>query len=149
MFKKILPPTTKRVQNNTSPNVNNEIRNQTISNLNTYKSADVNILNDRIDRLNNECDIERVMQTNTASMILLSSIIGLKKSKWFILTGIIGFFMLQHSIKGNCPLLPIARKMGVRTATEINNEITVLKMARGDFANIPDNAEDMLNIAEK
>lgn len=151
MIKNCLPPTTKRVAFHTCDKVNKEIRDKTINCINTYKDSDKAILSEKIEQLNNEWDTERLLQTNAASVILFSSIMGYKRKKccWFLLTGTIGFFFLQHALHGWCPPLPIIRKLGVRTAEEINNEKTVFKFKRGDFIQDTNEAEELLHIAEK
>jgi hypothetical protein len=42
-------------------------------------------------------------------------------------------FLLQHALQGWCPPLPVLRRLGVRTAREIERERTALKALRGDF----------------
>ena len=53
------------------------------------------------------------------------------------------WFMLQHALQGWCPPLPVLRRMGVRTAAEIHQEIIALRILRGDFlerVEYPENA---------
>lgn len=148
----ILPPTDKRVQDNTDPEVNQEIREQTLCKLNElhgYKRTNNTVLNHCINELGKEWDTERFLEANAATIILISSILGLKKSKAFFFTGIISFFLLQHALQGWCPPLPVIRKIGIRTAGEISNERMALKMMRGDFSEVPDTVEEMLEIIEK
>lgn len=151
MIKKILPSTTKRVSNNTNKNVNLQIRNQTLSCLKKYVDSSDKVLSDRIKYLNFEWDIERILEANAASVVLISSILGLKKSQciWFLVPGTIGFFLLQHALQGWCPPLPVLRKLGARTSLEIENEKIVLKMLRGDFMHKTSHVDEMLAIAEK
>ena len=149
MLKKIIPPTTKRVQSSTNPSVNAQIKNRTVSDLNTYISSSPEILSQRIDALNHEWDVERVVQANAAAVTLVCSLFGMRKSKCFLLTGIVGCFLLQHALQGFCPPLPFIRRLGVRTAEEICNEKTVLKMARGDFSVNTGSATEMLDAVEK
>ena len=42
-------------------------------------------------------------------------------------------FLFQHAVQGWCPPVPILRRMGFRTADEINRERYALKALRGDF----------------
>jgi hypothetical protein len=42
----------------------------------------------------------------------------------------------EHAVQGWCPPLPILRRMGFRTAREIDTERTALKALRGDFARV-------------
>lgn len=145
----ILPPTTKRVQLNTKPEINKAIKEQAVYNLNAYRNADEATLSKRTKELNKEWDTERFLEANAATIILICSILGLKHSKAFLLTGTISFFLLQHALQGWCPPLSIIRKIGIRTADEINIEKTAIKMMRGDFSHKPDTAYEMLEMAEK
>lgn len=65
------------------------------------------------------------------------------------MTGAVGFFLLQHALQGWCPPLPIIRKIGVRTAEEINQEKTVFKLIRGDFTGNTDDINALLTMTEK
>lgn len=148
--KRLFPPTSFRVFLRTDPPINAEIRNQTIRNINILKNANETDLTDRIRSLNSEWDTERVLEVNAAILILLSSYLGIKSSRlWFLLTGIIGIFVLQHALQGWCPPLPIIRKWGVRTEDEINSERIVLKLIRGDFKEEGSTVIDILNAVEK
>jgi hypothetical protein len=42
-------------------------------------------------------------------------------------------FLFQHAIQGWCPPVPVLRRLGFRTANEIEQERTALKALRGDF----------------
>ena len=149
MRKNILPPTSERVALNTCDVVNAAIRAETLMCLNIFKNCNENMLTEKIRRLGREWDIERTLETSAGALILLSSIKGLKKSKCFLFTGAVSFFLLQHALQGWCPPLPIIRKLGVRTCGEINNEKTVLKILRGDFSQPSDNVEELLMNAER
>lgn len=141
----------KKVAYHTCNNTNKEISGTTICSINTYKDSGEIILTDKIENPNHEWDTERILETNAASVILLGSIIGYTKKKclWFLLTGTVGFFLLQHALEGWCPPLPIIRKMGVRTTEEINNEKTVFKKIRGDFSQDTNDGEKLLELSEK
>lgn len=147
----IFPPTAKRAAFHTCNNVNQDIKNKTIGCINTYKNSGEAVLSDKIEKLNREWDTERVLETNAASVVLLSSMMGYKKKKccWFLLTGAVGFFLLQHALQGWCPPLPVIRKLGVRTAEEMNQEKTVFKLIRGDFSGNTEDANVLLSMAEK
>lgn len=149
MIKDIFPPTSERVALNSSDVANASIRAETLMCLNIFKNCNENMLTEKIRRLSREWDIERVLETNAAALILLSSIKGFKKSKCFLVTGAVSFFLLQHALQGWCPPLPILRKLGVRTSEEIYNEKTVLKILRGDFTQPSDNVEELLMNAER
>ena len=150
-FTAILPPTVDRVSHSTCQKVNRKIRNRTCMRLNFYQGRGKKALTERITELNREWDTERVLETNAASLVLVSSLVGFKKSKrcCFLITGTVGFFLLQHALQGWCPPLPVIRKLGVRTAEEISREKMVIKLMRGDFSHRIKCAEDLLEAAEK
>lgn len=150
MFKNIFPPTTKRVANNTDPFVNEEIRNQTIENVKKLVGSSSYIISERIRCLNEEWDTERMLEANAGAIVMVSAILGMTKNKcWFLLTGTVGCFLLKHALQGWCPPLPLIRKLGVRTADEINNEKMALKMLRRDFARDCAGVEQVLEVIEK
>ncbi len=147
---KRLPATTKKVCFQTDPKINAKIREQTVRSLKYYQDADKNTVASRIEELNGEWDTERVLEVNAASVIILSSLIGLLRCRgYFLLTGLVSLFLLKHALEGWCPPLPIIRGMGIRTSEEINHEKTVLKMMRGDFLDVDNSVESMLHAVEK
>ena len=66
---------------------------------------------------------------------LLFSFIGGRK--WLVVTGTLLGFMLKHSLEGTSPVVPLLRKLGVRTRAEIDREKYALKILRGDFSDMP------------
>lgn len=150
MKENLFPPTSQRVFLRTDPTINADIRNQTLRNLNIFKNCNPEEVTERIRKLNNEWDTERVLEVNASMLVVLSSYLGIKTSRiWFLLTGAVGVFMLQHAFFGWCPPIPLIRKWGVRTAEEITSEKIALKIIRGDFNEKPSSVDDMLNVADK
>jgi hypothetical protein len=91
----------------------------------------------RLQQLDREWDIERALEANAAGVSLAGVVLGVVKSrKWFIVPGIVAAFLLQHAIQGWCPPLPLLRRLGFRTPTEINRERCALKALRGDFREV-------------
>ncbi|MEA4980579.1 MAG: DUF2892 domain-containing protein [Petrimonas sp.] len=147
----MLPSTTKKAAYNTCDKSNKAIRDKTVSEIAQYKDSSETEITDRINKLDHEWDVERVLETNAAFIVLLSSIMGYKNKKccWFLMTGTVGFFLLQHALQGWCPPLPIIRELGIRTADEINNNKIALKSLRGDFSNNSKEPNELLIKAEK
>ncbi len=130
----ILPPTSKRVRINTDSTVNYKIDQHINSRIERYKEASKSELTDRIGELDEEWDTERTLETSFASLVLLSTFLGFSvDKKWFTLGGIAAGFMLVHALEGWCPPLPLIRKLGIRTAEEIDGEKASLKILRGDY----------------
>lgn len=124
----LLPPTTTKVKLNTDDQINNEIEQKTAHNINNYYGKTEGEIDKRIKELNYEWDTERVLELNFASIVLISSLLGLLgNKKWMALSGITSVFMIQHSLRGWCPPLPLIRRLGVRTAKEIFEEKEALK----------------------
>jgi hypothetical protein len=59
----------------------------------------------------------------------------------------ISVFLLQHAVQGWCPPLPLLRRLGIRTAAEIHQEIIALRILRGDFVEQPVYPESLLAVA--
>lgn len=137
-MKELLPPTSERVEENTNPKVNAYIEAKIQNTLIQYQNADAEKINRRLRELDREWDTERVLETSAASFVLLGIVLGyFVNAGWFLFSGGIAIFLLQHALQGWCPPLPVIRYLGVRTAKEINEERINLKWLRGDFASSP------------
>jgi len=129
-----LPSTDGRVQRHSRAAANARIRDAMLDRLRQYEHADPPRISARIAELEREWDIERVLEANAASVALLGLTLGATVNRrWFALPAVVAGFLLQHAIQGWCPPLPVFRRLGVRTAAEIHEEITALKVMRGDF----------------
>jgi hypothetical protein len=125
---------TERVRRNTPMNVNHRIDEQIIERIRHYANQPVDVITARIEQLEREWDVERVLETNASAAALTSLALGLTVNrKWLLLTaGVMGFLLL-HGLQGWCPPLPVIRRVGVRTRNEIDREKFALKYLRGDF----------------
>jgi hypothetical protein len=71
------------------------------------------------------------------TITLIGLALGVAKDRRFlIIPAVVQSFFLQHALQGWCPPLPVLRRLGVRTADEINVERYALKALRGDFAKL-------------
>jgi hypothetical protein len=128
--------TASRVEKHTAPQVNRAIREQTAKNIDYY-GINPHLIEGRLQELKKEWDIERTIEANAASFTLLGLTLGtFSNRKWYILSAAVAGFLLQHAIQGWCPPVPVLRRLGFRTQTEINAEIYALKAIRGDFAGV-------------
>lgn len=119
---------TDRVRQNTSQRVNQKIDQQTNDNIRKYSSEGPTMIESRINQLNKEWDIERALELATATNTLLGLTLGLTVNKrWFILTAVTAAFLIQHTIQGWCPPIPILRRFGIRTKEEIDYERDALQ----------------------
>lgn len=130
----MFPATTARVPAHTSDEINREIRDQTRRNVEQAAAAGLAAIDRRLEELEHEWDIERVLEANAASLALVGVTLGaVVDRRWLALPAAVTAFLLQHALQGWCPPVPVFRRMGVRTAGEIAEERYALKALRGDF----------------
>lgn len=140
-----LPATSERVEQNTAPSINEWNRQRAEASVARYTGASQGEITQRLRELDHEWDIERVLEANASSVILLSVVLGFTTSrKWFFLTGVAAGFLLQHSLQGWCPPVVPWRRAGVRTTSEIEEERMALKTLRGDFQPTQDAAQALM-----
>ena len=133
----MLPATNRRVANNTCPIINREIREATRHSVNQCAKNGPHAITQRLKELDQEWDIERTLEANASTIILSGLVLGATVDRrWFVLPGLVAAFLVQHAVQGWCPPLPILRRLGIRTAAEINEERYALKAIRGDFDGI-------------
>lgn len=129
----MLPATTTRVERNTSSAVNRRIERQIERSIAFY-AAHPEAIAQRLEELEREWDMERVLEANAATIGLAGMLLGAFVNKRFLALPIaVTGFLLQHALQGWCPPVPVLRRRGVRTAAEIERERVALKALRGDF----------------
>jgi hypothetical protein len=130
----MLPATVDRVPKHTAETINEQIRRQTEENVARFQNASREEIEERLEELDREWDIERMLEANAATACLVGLTLGATVDrKWFLFPAVVAGFLLQHALQGWCPPLPVFRRMGVRTASEIDYERYALKAMRGDF----------------
>lgn len=101
----------------------------------SIQSADE--ISHRIRELDEEWDIERWLEFNASSLALFGTVLGLfRHRKYLLIPGVVLPFLLNHSVNGWCPPIPLLRRLGIRTRREIDHEKYALKALRGDFSGI-------------
>lgn len=128
--------TATRVEQHTTPQINELIHDEAQKRIAAFESNDRNaLITQRLKELDSEWDVERTLQTNFAILSLVGLALATKVNKrWFALALGVPAFMVQHALQGWCPPLPVLRRLGLRTAREINEERFALKSLRGDFS---------------
>jgi hypothetical protein len=122
-----------RVIEHTDEAINERIRRDLEARIHFYAKR-LDQIQNRLDELEQEWDIERILETQAAGVSLLGLFLGATVSrKWFLLPVVVGGFLLQHAVQGWCPPVPVYRRLGIRTTREINEERYALKALRGDF----------------
>jgi hypothetical protein len=137
-----------RVRKNTSEDLNQKIDRKAISSLNKYSQQSSEI-EKRLKELEAEWDIERAIQLNAGALALSGLILSTKNKKWLALSTLVTGFLVQHSIQGWCPPVPLFRALGYRTRQEIDQEKYALKALRGDFDNTYDTEDAWQAVKEK
>jgi hypothetical protein len=130
-----------RVRENTSAKINRQIDREMKNRLRYYAGCSAAEISGRIEELEHEWDMERLLETN-ASVLALSGVAlaALHSKKWLIVPGVVTSFLFQHAVQGWCPPVPVFRRLGVRTRKEIEREKYALKVLRGDFEQVQTDA---------
>jgi len=119
-----------RVRRSTDIEINRRIDRQTDANIKSYASLGREAVLRRIEALDCEWDVERVLEVNASTLALSGLVLGVTvNKKWLLVPGIVLSFLLQHGLQGWCPPLPLLRRLGVRTRGEIDREKYALKAA--------------------
>lgn len=128
-----------RVKRHTAPAVNRRIEERIQENVRVLSGRGVDAVNRRLERLENEWDIERFLEMGASAIAFTGLVLGLlrKGKRGFLwLPRVVLPFLFQHATQGWCPPLPVLRRLGVRTQQEIDREKYLLKALRGDYANV-------------
>ena len=143
-----LPATTHRVELHTSPKLNEAIRQRADAEIVRLEGAPAAEIDQRLQALDAEWDVERLLQTNASVFVLVGLALATTVSWKFLLlpAGVFGFFA-QHALQGWCPPIPVFRRLGVRTQREIERERYALKALRGDFDAV--STEDAVPTSER
>ncbi len=123
-----------RVRANTACQVNQNIDEEIEARVHFYAGKPAYLITQRIQELEKEWSIERLLETNASTLALTGIVLAATvNKKWLWLSGGVLGFLLLHGIQGWCPPVPALRRLGVRTRGEIDKEKYALKLLRGDF----------------
>jgi hypothetical protein len=125
-----------RVRRHTAKSVLRRIDDETASSLEHYASAPPEEVNRRLDELDREWDTDRAIELEASLMGLFGLALGALRPVLLTFPVFVGSAVLVHALTGRYPLLPLFRRIGLRTAREINRERYALKALRGDFADM-------------
>jgi len=128
-----LPDTSDRIRRNTAEPVNRRIAEATACRV-AFFARHPDLIGRRLRQLDAEWDTERVLEANAATIALAGTLLALRGDRRFLAVPlVVTGFLLQHALQGWCPPLPVIRRLGVRTAREIETERAALRAMRGDF----------------
>lgn len=129
--------TTDRVAAHTPEAVNAALQRETDARV-SYFATHKDEIDQHLDELDGEWDIERALEANAATIALAGIVLGaFVDRRLLVLPAAVAAFLLQHAVQGWCPPLPLLRRLGFRTAREIESERVALKALRGDFVRPP------------
>jgi hypothetical protein len=132
----MIPATTARVPLCTDRQLNEELHRKIQQRVEQTAQASPQAVDRRLAELDHEWDIDRIMEATVASVSLVSLGLVWLHPAWLVLPGVALASLLLHALFGWCPQLPLFRRWGYRTATEIAYERYALKALRGDFTKL-------------
>jgi hypothetical protein len=132
-------PDLDRTRAQTSESVNEKIDRETRLRLQRAASRSPEDLTDGIVELGEEWDFDRIIEVEASLTGLTGLVLGTFVNRRFlIIPGFAAGMLLLHSVQGWYPLLPLLRRVGIRTQNEIDREYYAMKMLRGDFDTVTD-----------
>jgi len=103
-----------------------------------FYAANTDRIGGRLAALDEEWTVERVMEGGGAALALTGVLLAAGDKRWLTLPAAVTAFMVQHATAGWSPPLGLLRRLGLRTAREVEIERSALKVLRGDFIGVPE-----------
>jgi hypothetical protein len=129
---------TDRVRAHTAKDVLRRIDDETNHRLIEAADASHEATAQRLKALEREWDTDRAMEVEAATMGLLGLALGaFLRTPLLALPAVVAAAVLTHATTAHYPLMPLFRRLGLRTSREIARERYALKALRGDFAGMP------------
>jgi hypothetical protein len=132
--------TAERVEANTSEAAGRAIRMDTQRRLALYEDHP-ELIDERLQELDHEWDIERVIEAEGAATTLVGLLLGARDRRWLALPLFVQAMMALHAVHGFYPLLSLLRRAGLRTQREIGDERRALLELRGDWSALEGEAD--------
>jgi hypothetical protein len=129
----VIIATVDKVERNTAPELNEKFESQLKDYVTKYIGVDRHTIDMRLQELEKEWNVERMIEVEAPSMIGLGIGLGLMHDKrWFALSAMAASMVILHNLQGWYPMLPLFRRMGLRSQSEIDREYMALRVLRGD-----------------
>lgn len=126
-----------RIRQATDLRLQTKIDTELIGRVAHYLNAPDPLLQAYLTDLEREWSIERVLALQSSATAVAAILLGaLGRRRWYVLALVTSGFLLQHSLQGWCPPVELHRRLGCRTQREIDLEIHMLKLLRGDYAEL-------------
>ena len=108
-----------------------------------YYAAHPGEIGRRLDELDAEPSVEKVLQIATAGSALSGFLFAVTRSRaWLLLPLASAGLSLQQALSGHSKGYDLVRKLGFRTAKQIEQERFALKSLRGDAADVDTMIDD-------
>lgn len=125
---------TDRERRHTAASVLQRIDRETVARLQEYADQGPDGIARRLGELEREWDTDRAIELEASAMGLIGLALGtLVRPAFLAAPAAVGAAVFLHAMVGWYPLLPVFRRLGLRTAREIARERYALKALRGDF----------------
>jgi hypothetical protein len=117
----------------TDPEVNQRIHRQIEMSLYYYRQHPEQI-DQRLRELDEEWDVDRALEAASSAVSLMGFTWGLFRRRWWLIGLAAQGFFLQHALQGWAPPADVLRRLGFRTAHEIETERHELLALLGERA---------------
>lgn len=95
----------------------------------------------RLGELDREWDVDRAIAAGAGAVTLAGlALTALVDRRFIAVPAMVGGFLLQYAIQRRCPPVTLLRQLGFRTAGEICEERSGLKMLEGEYRSFGDPA---------
>ena len=124
-----------RVRRNTAQGVNQTLDTRMEDRIRGYAAGgDRTEISTRIEELEQEWSIERLIETEASLMGLSGLSLGAFVNRKFLaIPAFVGAMVLLHGVQGWYLMLPLFRRLAFRSREEIDREKFAMKVLRGDF----------------
>ena len=93
-----------RVRANTADEINRQIDRAIEARVREYAQRSVSEITCRINKLDREWDMERLLETNASAVAFIGPVLGMTpQQKWLIIPSVVLPFLFQHALQGWCP----------------------------------------------
>lgn len=124
------------IRDNTPSAINKMIDEETLRNLDRYKDAAPEEIEERLKFLDKQFDIECFVEAGAALLTIGGIALGFKYRKLLALPLVAQGLLLSHSLPFADPLTPMLRTFGLWSRQEIERERNALKLLRGDYERV-------------
>lgn len=115
-----------------------QFRTLTGTHLRRIASAGIGAIDKRLEELDRECPVERVLRWTTAGLVVIGFVLAVVVSPWWLaLPTLAGLLMAQQHCRSCCLLSPFFCRYGMRSTVDIERERGALEILRGDFRALP------------